>query len=66
LDNNSLSITVDLTNADAMLAGTNPGGGPLEEPIPVGDGTMMLIAMLVVYCIYKTSVKTFHKIKSDI
>ena len=55
LDNNSLSITVDLTNADAMLAGTNPGDEPLEEPIPVGDGTMMLFTMLVVYCIYKWS-----------
>ena len=59
----TLSTTSNLSNtttkqsvtADDPQGGTDPGGDPYGDPIPLGDGWKLLILYGIVYTIYKTN-----------
>jgi hypothetical protein len=58
-DNNFITENKDLFKSDS----SDPGDGPIGEPIPVGDGWIFLIGMAVLYVAWKNIVKKnrWHK-----
>lgn len=64
----TLSLTTDLsntmtkqsvTNYTAGTGGTDPGGDPTGDPIPVGDGWELLAFLGVIYALFKKKILHF-------
>ncbi|MEI8086704.1 MAG: hypothetical protein WCG93_10870, partial [Paludibacter sp.] len=36
----------------ALQGGSDPGGNPIEEPIPVGEGWWILLTLAILYAVY--------------
>ena len=55
------SVNTDITS----VGGTDPGGDPTGDPIPVGDGWGLLILFGIVYCVFKSKYIYTSLLKMD-